>query len=170
LRSGSSLARRVAFTGDRFLLRAANGAVTVSIPIRIQRFSGRKQVVVPPGVSATPTGEAVPTPLQIALARGHRWLRLIEGGKVANLAAIAKIEKVDNSYVSRMVNLTALAPDIQAAILDETLPESVSLFDPAVDIPVLWGEQRQRVAYLDGEHDGPRSFLAAAWAVRVVAP
>lgn len=27
-----------------------------------------------------------------------------------------------------------------------------------------------RLAYVDGEHDGPRSFLAAAWAVRGVAP
>jgi hypothetical protein len=133
------------FTGDPFLLRAADGAVTVSIPIRIQRFSGRKQVVVPPGVSATSTGEAVPTALQIALARGHRWLRQIESGKVANLAAIAKLEGVDRSYISRMVNLTTLAPDIQAAILDETLPDSVSLFDLAVDMPVSWGAQRGRI-------------------------
>ena len=57
------------FTGDPMLVRALDGAVTVSIPIRIRRFSGRKQVVVPPGVSTTPIGEAVPTPLQIALAR-----------------------------------------------------------------------------------------------------
>ena len=34
---------------------------------------------------------------------------------------IARREGVDDSYVSRMVNLTSLAPDIVAAILDETL-------------------------------------------------
>ena len=106
------------FTGDAMLVRALDGAVTVSIPIRIRRVSGRKQVMVPAGVSATAIGEPVQTALQIALARGHRWLRQIESGKVANLAAIAKAESVDNSYVSRMVNLTTLAPDIQAAILD----------------------------------------------------
>ena len=134
----------IAFTGDPMLVRALDGAVTVSIPIRIRRFSGRKQVVVPAGVSATAIGEPVQTALQIALARGHRWLRLIESGKVANLAAIAKAENVDNSYVSRMVNLTTLAPDIQAAILDETLPDSVSLFDLAVDTALSWEEQRER--------------------------
>ena len=133
------------FTGDAMLVHALDGAVTVSIPIRIRRFSGRKQVVVPAGVSATANGEAVPTALQIALARGHRWLRLIESGKVANLAAIAKAENVDNSYVSRMVNLTTLAPDIQAAILDETLSDTISLFDLAVDTPLSWEEQRGRV-------------------------
>lgn len=87
----------------------------------------------------------MPTALQVALARGHRWLRLIESGKVVNLAAIAKLENVDRSYVSRMVNLTTLAPDIQAAILDETLPDTVSVFDLAIDTPLSWDEQRSQL-------------------------
>ena len=132
-------------TGESLRYSAADGAVTVSIPIRLRRLSGRCQVVVPEGVSATVIGEATPTALQVALARGHRWLRQIESGKVANISAIAKLEGVDRSYVSRMVNLTALAPDIQNAILDETLPDSVSLFDLAVDMPVGWVEQRGRI-------------------------
>ena len=78
------------------------------------------------------------TALQVVLARRHRWVRQIDSGKVA------KLENVDRSYLSRMVNLTTLAPDIQAAILDETLPDSVSLFDLAVDMPVGWAEQRGR--------------------------
>lgn len=51
------------------------------------------------------------TPLQLALARGHQWLAMLESGEVSNLTEIAKREGVDNSYVSRMVNLTTLAPD-----------------------------------------------------------
>ena len=45
---------------------------------------------------------------------------------------------VDDSYVSRMVNLTALAPDIVAAILDETLSPEVTLFGLAAGTPLLW--------------------------------
>ena len=112
-------------TGDPFMICSLDGAVSVSIPIKIRRLSARCQVEVPQGISATVSGKAAPTPLQIALVRGHRWLRLIESGKVANLAGIAKMENVDRSYVSRMVNLTTLAPDIQAAILDTTLPDTV---------------------------------------------
>jgi hypothetical protein len=52
------------------------------------------------------------------------------------------------SYVTRMVNLTALAPDIVATILDETLPEDVSLFDLAVDPPESWEEQGHRIILL----------------------
>jgi hypothetical protein len=41
-----------------------------------------------------------------------------------------------------MVNLTTLAPDIVAAILDETLPPEVTLFELAAGTPVVWEEQR----------------------------
>jgi hypothetical protein len=44
-----------------------------------------------------------------------------------------------------MVNLTTLAPDIVAAILDETLPPEVTLFELAAGTPLLWEEQRGRV-------------------------
>jgi hypothetical protein len=43
-----------------------------------------------------------------------------------------------------MVNLTTLAPDIVAAILDESLPSEVTLFELAAWTPLLrveqWGE------------------------------
>jgi hypothetical protein len=57
---------------------------------------------------------------------------------------IARRERVDDSYVSRMVNLTTLAPDLVAAILDETLPPEVTLFlVGGGDTVLLWEEQRE---------------------------
>src|SRR5690606_12924604 len=56
--------------------------------------------------------DMTPTPLQLALARGHRWLAMLESGEATSLKEIAAREEIDNSYVSRMVNLTTLAPDI----------------------------------------------------------
>ena len=58
---------------------------------------------------------------------------------------IARREGVDDSYVSRMVNLTMLAPDIVAAILDDTLPPEVTLFVLAAGTPLVWAEQWGRV-------------------------
>jgi len=49
----------------------------------------------------------------------------------------AKREGVDNSHVSRVVNLTTLAQDIVEAILEDALPDQLTLFDIAVDPPVL---------------------------------
>jgi hypothetical protein len=40
-----------------------------------------------------------------------------------------------------MVNLTTLAPDIVAAILNETLPPEVTPFDLAAGTPLEWEEQ-----------------------------
>jgi glucose/arabinose dehydrogenase len=39
-----------------------------------------------------------PTPLQLALARGHRWLAMPESGEVSSMKAIARREGVDDSY------------------------------------------------------------------------
>ena len=47
---------------------------------------------------------------------------------------------VDNSYVSLMVNLTTLAPDVVEAILEDELPDHLTLFVLAVDSPALWEE------------------------------
>ena len=70
---------------------------------------------------------------------------MLESGEAESLKEIAAREGVDYSYVSRMVNLTTLAPDIVAAILDDTMPNHVTLFDITVDPPALWDEQRRRI-------------------------
>ena len=89
------------------------------------------------------------TPLQLALVRGLRWLAMLESGEIKTMTEIAKREGVDNSYVSRMVNLTTLAPDIVEAILLNALPDHLTLFDIAVDPPALWEEQRARIVEIE---------------------
>ena len=70
---------------------------------------------------------------------------MLQSSEARSLKEIATREGVDNSYVSRMVNLTTLAPDIVAAILDDAMPNHVTLFDLAVDPPALWEEQHARI-------------------------
>jgi hypothetical protein len=133
-------------TGKPDVIASSDGRLTLSIPIQIKRRNGRKLVTLPNGETATPRPwDVAPTPLQLALARGHRWLVMLESGEAKSLTEIAAREKVDNSYVSRMVNLTTLAPDIVAAILDDTLPNHITLFDLAVDPPAIWEGQRMRL-------------------------
>jgi hypothetical protein len=67
--------------------------------------------------------------MQLALACGYRWLAMLESGEVKTMRELAAREGVDNSYVSRMINLTLLPPWTVAAILD----------DIAVDPPLVWG-------------------------------
>jgi hypothetical protein len=52
------------------------------------------------------------------------------------------MQGMDHTYVSRMVNLATFAPNIVAAILDESLSDHVTLFDLASGTLLLWSEQR----------------------------
>jgi hypothetical protein len=131
--------------GQPEVIAASDGSLTVTVPIRIKRRGLRKAVTLPDGGADPRPWDATPTPLQLALARGHRWLAMLESGEATSMKEIAWREGIDDSYVRRMVNLTTLAPDIVAAILDETLPEEVTLFDLAAGTPVLWEDQRGRV-------------------------
>lgn len=134
---------RILKTGEPDILQTSDGRLTLSVPIQIKRRSGRKLITLPNGETApVRPWDMTPTPLQLALARGHRWLAMLESGEATSLKEIAAREEIDNSYVSRMVNLTTLAPDIVAAILDDTLPNHVTLFDLASGTPLLWDEQR----------------------------
>jgi hypothetical protein len=67
---------------------------------------------------------------------------MLEPDNVTSLMEIARKEGVDSSYVSRMVNLTTLAPDIVAAILRRDSAADVTLFELAVNAA---GGERGRV-------------------------
>jgi hypothetical protein len=142
---------RIQKTGEPDVIEASDGRLTLSVPIQIKRRSGRKLVTLPSSETApVRPWDVTPTPLQLALARGHRWLAMLESDEAKSLKEIAAREGIDNSYVSRMVNLTTLAPDIVAAILDDAMPNHITLFNLAVDPPALWDEQRTRIGLGSG--------------------
>lgn len=137
---------RIQKIGVPEVIQSSDGRLTLSVPIQFKRRAGRKQVTLPDGKVGKPRPwDTTATALQLALARGHRWLAKLESGEAKSMREIAAQEGVDNSYVSRMVNLTTLAPDIVDAILLNELPDHLTLFDLAVDPPSLWEDQRVRV-------------------------
>jgi hypothetical protein len=78
-----------------------------------------------------------------ALARAHRWKRLIEDGSYGSAAEIAEAEGVTRSFVNRLLRLTLLAPDIQQAIIDGGQPKAMQLAELTRAIPDGWEEQRE---------------------------
>ena len=122
---------------------ASDGSVVLNVPITLRQRSGRRVVAV--DGSRCESGERTrteATPLQLALARGHRWLRILEVGEVSSLREIAQRGGVDHSYVAKHLNLTLLAPDIVAAILGDALPDGVLLSALLINPPELWEDQR----------------------------
>ncbi|MDO9707984.1 hypothetical protein [Paracraurococcus lichenis] len=129
-------------------------SITVRVPLAIRRRGGRKLVVSPdggmPGAALTRT-RADPA-LVKALARAHRWKRLLESGRYASLGELAAAEKIDRSYLGKMLRLTLLAPDIVEAVLDGQRTADLGLPALPVLIPSMWDAQRAAIATaaLDG--------------------
>jgi hypothetical protein len=82
------------------------------------------------------------TTLVKALARAFRWRRMLETGRYGTIDELAAAEKINSSYVSRLLRLTLLAPDIVEAILDGRQPDGMTLPGMREPFPVEWGRQR----------------------------
>ena len=101
------------------------------------------------GGRKTILSDAVPAPPQPridnallkALARAHRWRRMIECGEYASITELAKAEGVNQSYACRVLRLSLLAPNIVAAILDGRHDCDVMLKQLMMPLPVRWDEQ-----------------------------
>jgi hypothetical protein len=77
-----------------------------------------------------------------AVVRAHRWRQMIESGKYASSAELAKAEKVNDSYLSRILRLTLIAPDIIEAILAGRQPSTLQLDELLKPLPAAWNGQR----------------------------
>jgi hypothetical protein len=101
-------------------------------------------IIAPDGGDAWAPTKARPDETLIrALARAHRWNRMLEAGKCRSITEIAEAEKVDRSFVSRLLDLTLLAPDIQEAILEGQQPKGMQLEELTGAMPGAWEEQRR---------------------------
>jgi len=71
---------------------------------------------------------------------------MLGAGEVSSLREISKRDGAGHSYIAQHLNLTLLAPDIVAAILDDALPDGVRLSALLINPPVLWGGSGWRSA------------------------
>ena len=78
-----------------------------------------------------------------ALARAFRWRKLMESGAYGTVAEIAAAEKISPSYVSRVLRLTLLAPELVETILAGRQPEGMTLAGLMGVLPAMWAEQRE---------------------------
>src|SRR4030088_2056324 len=90
---------------------------TVSISVTFLQRSGRKQILSPTGAAPWSPAPRVDTALVKAMVRASRWRQMLESGEYSSSAELAKAEKVNDSYLSRILRLTLIAPDIIQAIL-----------------------------------------------------
>jgi hypothetical protein len=119
--------------------------VTVTVPFAIRKRGGLTLVITPDGVTSAPTPRTrVDSALLKALARGFRWRKLLENGHFATIEEIAKAENINPSYVSRLLRMTLLAPEIVEEILAGRQPEGLTMARAMLPFPMEWRHQTFR--------------------------
>ena len=114
--------------------------VTLHVPFRIVKRGGRKEMLLPDG--ATPSRRNDNT-LVKALARAFRWKRMLESREFATIGELAEREGIAPSYMTRVLRLTLLAPDIINAILDGKQGPEVTLAQVLEPFPMDWSAQQE---------------------------
>jgi hypothetical protein len=123
--------------------RLEGNTLVVRIPMRFQRRGGRKRIVAPDGSELAPATKPQPDGTLIkALARAWRWQRMLDD-RAYSVRGIAEKEVINASYVSRILRLALLAPDIVEEILAGRVADDVVLEQFKKPISAGWDEQRK---------------------------
>ena len=113
---------------------------------------GRKVIILPDGTQGNPLPKAtIDNTLVKAIARAFRWQAMLETGTYGCIEDIARAERINGSFVSRVIRLALLAPDIVELILAGKQPASLTLKALMAPFPVEW--ESQRAVLLDRDND-----------------
>jgi hypothetical protein len=110
----------------RATIGADGETITVHVPMTFRKRGGRKRVVTPDGAEWAPRPQ-VDSAMVKALARTFRWRKMLDEGAYRTLEDLAQAKGINATYVSRVLRLTLLAPDIVEAILDGRQGSEVSV-------------------------------------------
>lgn len=113
---------------------------TIHVPFRVVKRGGRKEMQLPGGATQP---RRTDNTLVKALARAFRWKRMLESGEFATIAELAEREGIAPSYMTRVLRLTLLAPDIVEAILNGKQGPDVTLAQVLEPFPAHWDLQRR---------------------------
>jgi site-specific DNA recombinase len=120
-----------------------NETILLSAPVAFRRRGVETKLVLPAAVDMQKAGP-VDAALVKAIARGRLWFEQLAAGGAASLEAIANRAGVSPRYVSRLLPLAFLAPDIIEAILQGRHPANLSAarLTNRLDLPLDWAHQR----------------------------
>ena len=119
---------------------------TTHIPMTFRPRGGKTVIVLPDGSRGVVRREATIDNTMIkVIARGFRWQRLLYAGTYATIEDLAAAEKINPSYVSRILRLAYLSPKVVQAILDGSHPAWLTMRDLLEPFPMDWREQEQKL-------------------------
>lgn len=114
--------------------------VTLHVPFRVVKRGDRKLMLAPDGAECTPRPR-IDGALVKALARAHPWQRLLVSGEFATIRELVEREGVTPSFLTRILRLTLLAPEIVTAAPDGTQFADLTLKTAMQHFPGEWTAQ-----------------------------
>lgn len=125
---------------------AESNAEITDIPMSFRPRGGRTVIVLPDGSRGVVRREATIDNTMIkVIARGFRWQRLLYGGTYATIEDLAAAEKINPSYVSRILRLAYLSPVVVQAILDGKHPAWLTMRHLLEPFPADWKQQEKKL-------------------------
>ena len=123
--------------------------IKIEIPVDFKKKHKRRIITAPDGSDLiTGKDKSVDEALVKAVVRAHKWQAMVDNNEVESMAKLADQKGLPKSYVSNLIRLTDLAPDITAAIVDGRQPASLQLNDLMKNtIPLCWKEQRSLLGF-----------------------
>lgn len=122
--------------------------IVIHVPVRFTRRGGRRLIFTPDSAPLHCVDPEHDDTIIKALLRAHRWNRMLENGKASSITQLAHQERINSSYLARVLRLTLLAPDITSAILDGRQPKGLRLIDILKPFPMLWDEQKKWFGFI----------------------
>jgi len=124
---------------------AANDTIRVHIPLTVRKRRGRPRILPPTDVetSEPPLGQD-PHVLR-AIGRAWAWRKRMVRGEVTTIADLAAEEGLSDRYVSRLLRLAWLAPEVLERLVIHREPSTISIVDLCTVAVLPWCEQPRRV-------------------------
>lgn len=117
-------------------------AITVRVLLAIKNRGARKVVVSPDGQQTWAPRPRVDNALLRAVVQAFHWKNQLEAGRFATVSELAATEGLNGSYVSHVLRLIILAPDLVEAILEGRQPATMQLQPIMRWLPTEWQDQR----------------------------
>jgi len=118
--------------------------IRVVIPLVVRKKNGRPKIL-PPTDHVPVEARLQDAHVLRAIARAWNWRRRLDRGEASTLQDIAIAEKVTDRFVSRMMRLAYLAPDVLERLLIHRVPPALSLNDLIAVAELPWAEQLEAV-------------------------
>ena len=119
---------------------------TTHIPMTFRPRGGKTVIVMPDGSRGVVRREATIDNTMIkVIARGFRWQQMLYDGTYTSIEDLAAAEKINPSYVSRILRLAYLSPTVVQAILEGSHPAWLTMKDLLEPFPMDWKQQEKKL-------------------------